>query len=49
LANFIRGRGDTENYFGELDQAKSASHHASTADRRDRALAKAKLDEHRAQ
>jgi hypothetical protein len=49
LANFSRGRGDTGNYSGELDQAKSAGHRVSTADRRDRAPAKAKLDEHRAQ
>jgi hypothetical protein len=34
---------------GELDRAKSADHHASTAGRRSRAPAKAKLDEHRAQ
>jgi hypothetical protein len=46
LANFSRGRGDTGNYSGELDRAKSADHRASTADRRGRALAKAKLDEH---
>jgi hypothetical protein len=49
LANFSRGRGDTGNYSGELDRAESAGHRASTADRRDRAPAKAKLDEHRAQ
>jgi hypothetical protein len=49
LANFNRGRGDTGNYSGELDRAKSAGHCASTADRRGRARAKAKLDEHRAQ
>jgi hypothetical protein len=48
-ANFSRGRGDIGNYSGELDRAKSAGHHASTTDRRGRALAKAKLDEHRAQ
>jgi hypothetical protein len=46
LANFSRGRGDKGVYYGELDQAKSASHHASTADRRSRAPAKAKLVEH---
>jgi hypothetical protein len=49
LANFSRGRGDTGNYSGELDRVKSAGHHASTADRRGRAPAKVKLDEHRAQ
>jgi hypothetical protein len=49
LANFSRGRGDTGTYSGELDWAKSAGHRASTADRRGRAPAKAKLDEHRAQ
>jgi hypothetical protein len=49
LANFSRGRGDTGTYSGELDRAKSASHRANTADRHGRALAKAKLAEHRAQ
>jgi hypothetical protein len=49
LANFSRDRGDTGNYSGELDRAKSAGHRASTADRRDRAPVKAKVDEHRAQ
>jgi hypothetical protein len=49
LANFSRGRGDIGNYSGELDRAKLASHRASTADRRGRAPAKAKLDKHRAQ
>jgi hypothetical protein len=49
LANFSRGRDDRGNYSGELDRAKSADHRASTADRRGRAPAKAKLDEHRAQ
>jgi hypothetical protein len=49
LANFSRGRGDTGNYSGELDRAKSAGDRASTADRRGRAPAMAKLDEHRAQ
>jgi hypothetical protein len=49
LANFSKGRGDTENYSGELDWAKSVGHRASTADRRGRAPAKAKLDEHRVQ
>jgi hypothetical protein len=48
-ASFSRGRGDTRTYSGELDRAKSAGHRASTADRRDRASAKAKLDEHRTQ
>jgi hypothetical protein len=48
LANFSRGRGDTGNYSGELDRAKSAGHRKSTADRRGQAPAKAKLDEHRA-
>jgi hypothetical protein len=49
LANFSRGRGDIGTYSGELDRTKSAGHRASTADRRGRAPAKAKLDEHRAQ
>jgi hypothetical protein len=49
LANFSRGRGDTGNYSGELDRAKSADHRTSTVDHRGRAPAKAKLDEHRAQ
>jgi hypothetical protein len=49
LANFSRGRGDTGTYSDELDQAESAGHRASTADRRGRAPAKAKLDEHRTQ
>jgi hypothetical protein len=49
LANFSRGRGDTGNYSGELDWAESAGHRASTADRRGRAPAKAKLDEYMAQ
>jgi hypothetical protein len=49
LAGFSRERGDPGTYSGELDWAKSAGHHASTADRRGRAPAKAKLDEHRAQ
>jgi hypothetical protein len=48
LANFSRGRGDIGAYSGELDQAKSAGHRASTADRRGRAPAKAKLTEHTA-
>jgi hypothetical protein len=33
-ANFSRGKGDTGTYSRELDRAKSASHRASTADRR---------------
>jgi hypothetical protein len=41
LANFSRGRGDTETY--------SADHRASMADHRGRASVKAKLDEHRVQ
>jgi hypothetical protein len=49
LANFSRCRGDTRNYSGKLDRAKSSGHRASTTDRRDRAPAKVKLDEHRAQ
>jgi hypothetical protein len=49
LANFSRGRGDIGTYSGELDRAKSTGHRASTADRRGRAPAKAKLVEHRAQ
>jgi hypothetical protein len=49
LANFSKGRGDTGNYFGELDRAESAGHRASTTDCRGRVPAKAKLDEHRAQ
>jgi hypothetical protein len=49
LAGFSRDRGDIGNYSGELDRAKLAGHYASTADRRGRAPAKAKLDEHRAQ
>jgi hypothetical protein len=47
-AGFSRGRGDIGNYSSELVRAKSAGHRASTADRRGRAPAKAKLDEHRA-
>jgi hypothetical protein len=49
LANFGRSRGDIGAYSGELDQAKSTDHRASTTDRRGRAPAKAKLTEHRAQ
>jgi hypothetical protein len=49
LANFSRGRGDTGTYSGELDQAKSAGHSASTVDHHDRAPAKVKFAEHRAQ
>jgi hypothetical protein len=48
-ASFSRGRGDTRTYSGELDRAKSVGHRASTAVRRGRAPAKAKLAEHRAQ
>jgi hypothetical protein len=48
-AGFSRDRGYTGNYSGELDRAKSADHRASTMDRRSRAPAKAKLDEHIAQ
>jgi hypothetical protein len=47
-ASFSRGRGDTGSYSGELDRAKSASHRASTADRRGRAPAMPKLAKHRA-
>jgi hypothetical protein len=32
LAGFSRDRGDTGNYSGELDRAKSAGHHASTGE-----------------
>jgi hypothetical protein len=49
LANFSTGRGDTGTYSGELDHAKSASHHASTMDRRGRAPVKVKLAEKRVQ
>jgi hypothetical protein len=49
LAGFSRDMGDTGNYSSELDRANSAGHRASTADRRGRALTKAKLDEHRTQ
>jgi hypothetical protein len=49
LANFSRDRGDTGNYSSKLYRAKSAGHRASMADRRGRAPAKAKLDEHKAQ
>jgi hypothetical protein len=49
LANFNRGRGDIGNYSGELDRAETAGHRASTAGRRGRAPAKAKLDEYLAQ
>jgi hypothetical protein len=49
LANFSRGKSDTGTHSGELDRAKSAGHRASTADRRGRAPAKAKLIEHGAQ
>jgi hypothetical protein len=49
LAGFSKDRGDTGNYSGELYRAKSASHRASTADRRGRSPAKAKLDKHMTQ
>jgi hypothetical protein len=49
LANFSIGKGDTGTYSSELDRAKLAGHHASMADRRGRAPAKAKLDKHMAQ
>jgi hypothetical protein len=49
LANFSRGRCTLGTNVEELDQAKSASHRESTAVRRGRAPAKAKLAEHRAQ
>jgi hypothetical protein len=48
-AGFSRGRCTLGTNTGELDRAKSVGHRASTADRRGRALAKAKLDKHRAQ
>jgi hypothetical protein len=48
-AGFSRGRCTLGTNTGELDRAKSAGHRASTADRRGRAPAKAKLNEHRAQ
>jgi hypothetical protein len=48
-AGFSRGRCTLGTNIGELDRAKSAGHCASAADRRGRAPAKAKLDEHRAQ
>jgi hypothetical protein len=49
LASFSRGRGTLGTNTGELDQAKSASHRASTVVRRGRAPAKSKLAEHRVQ
>ena len=49
LAGFNRDMSNTGNYSGELDRANSAGHRVSTANRRGRAPAKAKLDEHRAQ
>jgi hypothetical protein len=49
LANFSRGRGDTGTYSGELDRAKLAGHRASTTNCHDRAPAKVKLTEHKAQ
>jgi hypothetical protein len=48
-AGFSRGICTLGTNTGELDRAKSAGHRASTADRRGRALVKAKLDEHRVQ
>jgi hypothetical protein len=47
--SFSRGRGDTGTYTGELDRAKLAGHHASTADHHGRAPAMPKLVEHRAE
>jgi hypothetical protein len=49
LANFSRGRGTLGTNAGELDRAKSVGHRASMAVCRDRAPAKPKLAEHRAQ
>jgi hypothetical protein len=49
LAGFNRDMSNTGNYSGELDRAESAGHHANTTDRRGRAPAKAKLDEHMTQ
>jgi hypothetical protein len=46
--SFSRGRDDTRTYTREPDQAKSAGHHTSSADRRGRAPAMPKLAEHRA-
>jgi hypothetical protein len=43
LAGFSRDRGDKGNYSGELDQAKSAGHRASTVDRRGRGPAEDKI------
>jgi hypothetical protein len=48
-AGFSKGRCTLGTNTGELDRAKSTGHRASTANRRGRAPAKAKLDEHRAQ
>jgi hypothetical protein len=48
-AGFSKDRGDTGNYSSELNRTKSVGHRTSTVDRRGRAPAKAKLDEHRAQ
>jgi hypothetical protein len=47
-ASFSRGRGTLGTYSGELDRAKSAGHHASTADRRGRAPVMLKLAKHKA-
>jgi hypothetical protein len=48
-ASFSRDRGDTEIHSVELNQAKSAGHRSSMADRSARTPAKVKLDEHRTQ
>jgi hypothetical protein len=48
-AGFRRGRCTLGTNTGELDRAKSTGHRTSAADRRGRAPAKAKLDEHRVQ
>jgi hypothetical protein len=45
LANFSRGRCTLGTNTGELDRAKLAGHHASTADRRGQTSARVKLDE----
>jgi hypothetical protein len=47
-AGFSRGRCTFGTNTGLLYRAKPAGHRVSTADRRGQALAKAKLDEHRA-
>jgi hypothetical protein len=48
-ASFNRGRDISGTNSGELNRAQLAGHRASTADRRGRAPAKAKLAKHRAQ